>query len=118
MHNVEFFTDAQPAGLGTGLVGGGPREELPLDARLQPLVLQGPDMAGKPGVLPFARVFEVGLVVAESRLKGWGAHAHIPLLPLADRRDICLINHIVVFAPRTVHWTAVDPIYVIYLTNK
>ena len=37
MHNVEFFTDAQPAGLGTGLVGGGPREELPLDARLQPL---------------------------------------------------------------------------------
>ena len=36
MHNVEFFTDAQPAGLGTGLVGGGPREELPLDAPTPP----------------------------------------------------------------------------------
>ena len=65
VHYVEFFTDTQPASLCAGLVGGGSREELPLDARLQTLVFQRPDIAGQPGVLPLARMLEVRLVVAK-----------------------------------------------------
>ena len=84
MHYVELLRYTEPAGFRAGLVGACPCQELPLDPGLEPLVLQAPDIPGQPGVLPLAGVLEVSLVVGKPGLPGGSAHAHVPLLPLAD----------------------------------
>ena len=58
--------------LGAGLVGGGPRQELPLDVEVIPLdqasVLELPDVARQLRVLPLSCVLKVGLVVSQPDL--------------------------------------------------
>ena len=99
----------QSAGLRARSVGAGPPQELPLDLGLQSLVLEAPDIPRQPGVLPLPRMLEVSLVVAKPRLEGGGAHAHVPFPPLANSRDPSLVDHVVVFASRTVHWATFHP---------
>ena len=74
MHDVIFLRQAQPTLLGAGLVGGGPRQELPLDVEVIPLdqasVLELPDVARQPRVLSLRRVLKVGLVVSQPALPG------------------------------------------------
>ena len=45
VHDVELLGDAQPAGLGARLVGGSPRQELPLQLRHQPFIFELPHLA-------------------------------------------------------------------------
>ena len=65
---MKFFSQAQPAGLDAGLEGGGPRQELPLDGGVQPLVLQLPDVASQSGPNPLVAVPEVVRVVVVPQL--------------------------------------------------
>ena len=68
VHQEVFLLKAQSAAVGAGLEGLVPGEDPPLDLRLEPLILEGPDVASQLGVLPLEGVLEGGLVVAISEL--------------------------------------------------
>ena len=73
VHQVELLLQAEATSVGAGLERLVPGEDSPLDLRLQPLVLEGPDIAGQLGGLPLGGVLEGGFVVAISELLGWGS---------------------------------------------
>ena len=77
VHQDEFFHQTQAAGVVARLEGGGARQDPPLDVGLDPLVLEGPDVAGDFGVNPFFRVLEVRFVVGISGLPLGRAHTNI-----------------------------------------
>ena len=63
VHQDELLTEAKTEGC---LEGGAVGEDLPLDVDVvveDPLVLEGPDVAGQLGVFSLLGVLEVGLVV-------------------------------------------------------
>ena len=64
VHQDKLLLQAQATCVVACLEGLVPGEDPPLDLRLQPLVLEGPDVAGQPGGLPLVGVLEGGLVVS------------------------------------------------------
>ena len=63
VHQEVLFLEAEPAAVGAGSEGLVSGEDPPFDVGLQPLVLQGPDVAGQLGALPLGGVLEGALVV-------------------------------------------------------
>ena len=63
VHQDELLPQAEPTALCACPVGGAAVEDPPLDLRFEPLVLEGPDVAGQPRVYPLVGVLEGGFVV-------------------------------------------------------
>ena len=68
VHEDELFREAQAAGVVACHEGRGARQDQPLDVGLDPLVLEGPYVAGEFGFNPLLRVLEVRFVVGISGL--------------------------------------------------
>ena len=77
VHQDELLLQAQATAIAAGLEGLVSGDDPPLDLRLQPLVLEGPDVAGQPGGLPLVGVLEGVLVVSIPELPGGGSHPHV-----------------------------------------
>ena len=94
VHHDVFFPEAQTAGVVARLEGGAVGQDPPLDGDVvvkDPLVFEGPDVAGQLGVLPLLRVLEVGLMVSVPGLpfrctdshvlnQGLGGSSHLRLV--------------------------------------
>ena len=103
VHQVELLFEAQATTSGAGLVRLGAGKDPPLDIRLKALILEGPDVAGQPGLLPLAGVGEGGLVVAVPQLPGGGGDPHVLHDGLALGSHLSLVDNTWVFAPAPLH---------------
>ena len=68
-----------------------------------PLVLEGPNIAGQLGVLPLLRVLEVGFVVSLSRLPVWCTDSHVLHQWLEGGSHLRLVDDLTVHAPGSLH---------------
>ena len=93
VHQDELLPQAEPAGLGACLEGGAAVEDSPLDLRFEPLVLEGPDVAGQPGVHPLVGVLEQGFMVAIAHLPRGGGDPHVLLRGLPPGCHLGLVDH-------------------------
>ena len=83
-------------------------QDPPLDSDVvvqDPLVLEGPNIAGQLGVLPLLRVLEVGFVVSVSRLLVWCTDSHVLHQGLegSSHLRLRLVDDLTVHAPGSLH---------------
>ena len=81
-------------------------QDPPLDGDVvvkDPLVFEGPDVAGQLGVLPLLRVLEVCFVVSVSRLPLRCADPHVLHQGLGGRGHLRLVDNLLVHTPGSLH---------------
>ena len=103
VHQDELLAQTQPARVVAGPVGLAAGEDPPLHLRLDPLVLEGPDVAAQLGLLPLGCVPERGLVVSVPELPRGGTDAHVLHQGLPLGRHLGLVDDPGVFAPAPFH---------------
>ena len=105
VHQDVLLLQAQPTAVGAGLESLVSGQDPPLDLRLQPLILQGPDVPRQLGVDPLVGVLEAGLVVPVSQLPGAGSYPDVLSGRLALGRHLRLVHDPAVLAPPPLHHT-------------
>ena len=106
VHQDKFFRQAQAAGVVARPERGAVGQDPPLDGDVvveDPLVFEGPDVAGQLGVLPLLRVLEVGFVVSVSRLPLRCADPHVLHQGLGGRGHLRLVDNLLVHTPGSLH---------------
>ena len=106
VHQDVFLLQAQAAGVVACLEGGAVGQDPPLDSDVvvqDPLVLEGPDVAGQLGVLPLLCVLEVGLMVSVPGLPFRCTDSHILHRGLGGSSHLRLIDNLLVHAPGSLH---------------
>ena len=109
VHDGVLLNEAEPAGVGGGVVGGQGGEGPPLDLKGSPLVLQAPDVPSQAGVAPFARVAEGMGVVPISDLPRGGRYAGVGGVRLARFDHSGLVQEVGVLAHCPLHRAALVP---------
>ena len=94
VHDCVFFTQAQPAGIGGGVVGGVLLQDPPLEAVLPPLVLELPHVPRQGRVDLLLPVPEGGGVVVVPELEGGFRDANVLLVGLALLHHGGLVLHL------------------------
>ena len=106
VHQDVFLLQAQAAGVVASLEGGAVGQDPPLDSDVvvqDPLVLEGPDVAGQLGVLPLLCVLEVSLVVSVPGLPFRCTDPDVLHQGLGGSSHLRLIDNLLVHAPGSLH---------------
>ena len=106
VHQDKFFRQAQAAGVPTHPEQGAVGQDPPLDGDVvvkDPLVFEGPDVAGQLGVLPLLRVLEVSLMVSVPGLPFRCTDSDILHQGLGGSSHLRLINNLLVHTPGSLH---------------
>ena len=106
VHQDVFLLQAQAAGVVASLEGGAVGQDPPLDSDVvvqDPLVLEGPDVAGQLGVLPLLCVLEVGLMVSVPGLPFRCTDPDVLHQGLGGSSHLRLIDNLLVHAPGSLH---------------
>ena len=102
-HDGPLLTQAQPAGVGAGVVGGQPGQDLPLQAVFSTFILELPDMTSQAGFDALRTVSEIRFVVAITDFPRPPCDARVGLVRLALLHHGGLVHHGAVLAPGIVH---------------